>query len=47
MAKKRKTKVTTFKNFARRVWDINPVEKVVPSKKAYKRNPKHKGKDNA
>lgn len=39
MATKKKV---TFKNFKRRTWDINPVEKVVPSKKAYKRKLKHK-----
>ena len=46
MATKKKTKPVTFRNAFRRTWDINPVEKVVPSKKAYKRKSKHKGKDN-
>ena len=41
MANKKKTKVVTFKNAFRRTWDINPVEKVVPSKKVYKRKPKN------
>ena len=37
MNKKRKTSVT-FKTFARRIWSINPVERVKPSGKVYKRN---------
>ncbi len=37
------TQVEAMKS-VRKSWDFNPAPRVVPSKKGYRRNDKHKGK---
>ena len=44
MAKIKKKEVT-FKNFKRRVWDMNPVERVVVSKKSFNKKKERQKKD--
>ena len=43
--KKNKKSVVTFMNFARRGWEINPVQRVKQSKKNYNRKNKDWKKD--
>ena len=40
-----KIKEVTIRNFKSRTVEINPVTQVIPSKKVYKRKPKHKPKE--